>query len=192
MLLMFSRWNRNKYRCCAPISTYVLNYIELQMCRVSLTSIHDHVAPDFRLPVVPGDLKALGKADAEILEVAFAHQRSGGAGGDERALDGQDQSWAGVKIDGGVGLAESSREGRRVTRASKYTKEHVKWTRVHVLGNADSGIVGNTSFCLCWMWTTSMVEYTGLLFFIIKITLADYFTLWLTYHVIFWQSRVKN
>lgn len=40
----------------------------------ALTSIHDHIPSDFRLPVVPGGLEALGKADAEILEVAFAYK----------------------------------------------------------------------------------------------------------------------
>lgn len=59
---------------------------------MSLTSIHDHVPSDFRLPVVPGGLKALSKANAEILEVAFAHQGLGGAGGDQCALNGKDQS----------------------------------------------------------------------------------------------------
>lgn len=40
---------------------------------MSPTSIHDQIPSDFRLPVVPGGLKALGEADAEILEVAFAY-----------------------------------------------------------------------------------------------------------------------
>lgn len=72
----------------------------------SLTSIHDQIPSDFRLPVVPGGLEALGEADAEILEVAFAYQGLRGAGGDQRALDGQDHGWAGVKIYAVIGLAE--------------------------------------------------------------------------------------
>lgn len=69
-----------------------------------LTSIHDQVPSDLRLPVVPGRLEALGEADAEVLEVAFAHEGLGGAGGDQRALNGQDQSRARVKVYGVVGL----------------------------------------------------------------------------------------
>lgn len=73
---------------------------------MSLTSIHDDVSPDFRLPVVPGGLEALGKADAEIFEVSFTHQGLGGAGGDQCALDGQDQCRARVKIYAVIGLVE--------------------------------------------------------------------------------------
>ncbi len=58
----------------------------------SLTSIHDQIPSDLRLPVVPGGLEALGKTDAEILEVAFAYQGLRGAGGDQCALNGQDHS----------------------------------------------------------------------------------------------------
>lgn len=70
----------------------------------SLTGIHDHVSSDLRLPVVPGGLKALGEADAEVLEVALADQRLRGAGGDQRALDGQHQGRARVKVNAVVGL----------------------------------------------------------------------------------------
>lgn len=58
----------------------------------SRTSVHDQISSDFGLPVIPGCLEALGEADAEVLEVAFADEGLGGTGGDERALDGQDQS----------------------------------------------------------------------------------------------------
>lgn len=77
----------------------------------SLTSVHDRVPSDFRLPVVPRGLEALGEAEAEVLEVAFAHQGLGGAGGDERALDGQDHRRARVKINAVVGLAERQGDG---------------------------------------------------------------------------------
>lgn len=70
----------------------------------SLTGVHDQVSSDLGLPVVPRRLEALGEADAEVLEVAFAHEGLGGAGGDQRALNGQDQSGARVEVDGVVGL----------------------------------------------------------------------------------------
>lgn len=69
-----------------------------------LTSVHDQIPSDFGLPVIPGGFESLGKADAEVLEVAFAHEGLGGAGSDQCALNGQDQSWAGVKIYAVVGL----------------------------------------------------------------------------------------
>lgn len=43
--------------------------------------------------------------------MAFAHQGLGGAGGDERALDGQDHRRARVKINAVVGLAERQGDG---------------------------------------------------------------------------------
>lgn len=70
----------------------------------SLTGVHDQISSDLGLPVIPRRLKALGEADAEVLEVAFAHQGLGGTGSDQRALDGQDQSGARVEVDGVVGL----------------------------------------------------------------------------------------
>lgn len=41
--------------------------------------------------------------------MAFADQRLRGAGGDQRALDGQDQRRAGVEIDAVVGLTTGVR-----------------------------------------------------------------------------------
>lgn len=70
----------------------------------SLTGVHDQISPELGFPVVPRRLEALSEADAEVLEVAFAHEGLGGAGGDQRALNGQDQSGACVKVDGVVGL----------------------------------------------------------------------------------------
>lgn len=70
----------------------------------SLTGVHDQISSDLGLPVVPRRLEALGEADAEVLEVAFADEGLGGAGGDQRALDGQDQSGARVEVYGVVGL----------------------------------------------------------------------------------------
>lgn len=71
---------------------------------VPLTSVHDKIPSDFRLPVIPGGFKSLGKADTEVLEVAFADEGLRGAGSDQCALNSQDQSWAGVKIYGVVCL----------------------------------------------------------------------------------------
>lgn len=78
----------------------------------SLTGVHDQISSDLGLPVIPRRLKALGKADAEVLEVAFAHEGLGWAGGDQRALNGQDQSGARIKVYGMVGL-RMWREGKK-------------------------------------------------------------------------------
>lgn len=86
----------------------------------SRTSVHDQIPSDFRLPVVPGRLEALGEADAEVLEVAFADEGLGGAGGDERALDGQDQSWTGVEIDAVVGLTVGEEEEEEEELGSRW------------------------------------------------------------------------
>jgi len=82
------------------------------MCgKVSLTGIHDQVSPDFGFPVVPGGLEALCEADAEVLEVPFAHQGLGRAGGDQRALNGQNQSRPGVEIYAVIGLVGGNGDG---------------------------------------------------------------------------------
>lgn len=77
---------------------------------LSLTSIHDKISPDFRFPVIPGGLEALCKTDAEVLEVPFAHKGLRGAGSDQRALDGQNQSWTGVKVYAVIGLEGGKQE----------------------------------------------------------------------------------
>ena len=41
-----------------------------------------------RLPVVEEVVEVVGEADAEVLELALAHGRLGGAGGDAARLDG--------------------------------------------------------------------------------------------------------
>lgn len=74
-----------------------------------LTCIHDEFT-DLWLPVVPGGLEALCEPDAEVLEVSFTNQGLGGAGGDQRALDGQNQSRAGVKIYAVVSLRREGSE----------------------------------------------------------------------------------
>lgn len=108
----------------------------------SLTSIHDQIPSDFRLPVVPGGLEALGKADAEILEVAFAYQGLRGAGGDQCALNGQDHGWAGIKIYAVVGLAEGQGEGlpRPQVRVKYMEKEPTS------MCSEKAELAGNTSF----------------------------------------------
>lgn len=71
-----------------------------------LTSVHDQIPSHFGLPVVPRRLEAFGEANAEVLEVTLAHQGLRGAGGDQRAFNGQDHSWASVKINAVVGLRD--------------------------------------------------------------------------------------
>lgn len=79
----------------------LINYLVVLTCLITclennpnfvlLTSIHDQIPSDFGLPVIPRCFKTLSEANAEVLEVTFAHQGLRGAGGDQRAFDGQDQ-----------------------------------------------------------------------------------------------------
>lgn len=120
------------------VSTYWSQVINLSNskleCNAPLTSVHDQISSHFWLPVVPGGLEALCKADAEILEVAFAHQGLGRAGGDQRALDGQDQGWAGIKVYAVVGLVEGGGRGRGLHRLRAMLKNMEKRTHFHVFG----------------------------------------------------------
>lgn len=111
--------------------------------RGSLTGIHDDVAPDFRLPVVPGGFEALCEADAEIFEVPFAHQGLGGAGGDQRALDGEDQRRARVEIYAVIGLVKWQEEGLLRPRGGMGTvqgkRNHLQVTLHSVLLSSAGG-----------------------------------------------------
>lgn len=109
----------------------------------SLTSVHHQIPSDFRLPVVPGGLEALCEADAEILEMAFAHQGLRGAGGDQCALNGQDQSWAGVKVYAVVGLVEGQGEGLH------WPQVRVKYMEKEPTSMCleKAHLAGNISFC---------------------------------------------
>lgn len=129
------------------ISNYWTKHIFVRnKYRLSLTGIHDHVPSDFRLPVIPGGLEALCKADAEILEVAFAHQGLRGASGDQCALDGEDQSWASIEIYAVVGLVGGAEgDGDGLLQTSGEGKVHGKRKKnFHLLEKGRS--VGNTSF----------------------------------------------
>lgn len=91
---------------------------------VSLTSIHNKIPSNFRFPVIPRCLEALGKADAEVFEVTFAYQGFRGAGSDQSALNGQDQRWASVKIDAVIGLID--RQGEGLDKAPQRGKDTVE------------------------------------------------------------------
>jgi len=70
-------------------SAFQLFQMVKKQALVLLTCIYDKITANLRLPVIPGGLKSFGKADAEVFEVSLADQRLRGAGGDQRAFDGQ-------------------------------------------------------------------------------------------------------
>lgn len=100
---------------------------------MALTSIHDQISSDLRLPVVPGSLKTLCEADAEILEVAFAHQGLRGAGSDQCALDGQDQSRSSIKVYAVVSL-EGGRRREGSWRLQVQMEKNGKRAHLHFFG----------------------------------------------------------
>lgn len=122
-----------------------------------LTSIHDQIPSDFGLPVIPRCFKTLSEANAEVLEVTFAHQGLRGAGGDQRAFDGQDQCWASVKIDAVVGLTERCGRRSHDTRVKGKDMEEKNLTYFCLFGGSSSSVLEHTILHYTPSFTTRAV-----------------------------------
>lgn len=74
--------------------------------------------------------------------MAFAYEGLRGAGGDQCALDGQDQSWAGVKIYVVVGLTDE--QGEKLARPQARRKYMEK--EPTSMCSEKAALAGNSSF----------------------------------------------